>query len=421
VRAGVNLGSATVEHQAGRVTIRNRTTVGNYDRMYQNFVPGAVTADRSQVPLSAYNNATKRLNAFNQTDVTYSVQTGLIPHKLLAGAEIGRQLTDNFRNTGYFNNSVTSILVPYSDTVIGAPVTFRQAATDADNHLKTNLAATYVQDQMDLSRHFQVVAGLRFDHFDLQYHNNRTGENLRRIDNLVSPRAGIVYKPNTTLSIYTNYSVSYLPSSGDQFSSLTTITQQVKPEKFNSYEVGAKWDVSQSFSVTTAVYRLNRTNTRSTDPNDPTRIVQTGGQRTDGFELGLNGSLTRRWKVAGGYAYQDAFVTSATTAARAGAQVAQVPHHTFSIWNNYQILPKLGAGLGILNRSNMFAAIDNTVRVPGYTRADGAVYYTLTERVRLQANVENLFDTKYYINADSNTNISPGFARAVRAGLIVRF
>ena len=421
VGARVNLGSATVEQEAGRVTIRNRTTVGNYDRGYQNFVPGALTPDQRQVTLSAYNNATRRLNVFNQTDVTYSLEIGAVRHKFLAGAEVGRQLTDNFRNTGYFNNSATSILVPYTDTVISTPMTFRQSATDADNHLKTNVAATYVQDQIDLSRHFQVVAGLRFDHFDLQYHNNRTGENLRRIDNLVSPRAGIVYKPMTTLSIYSNYSVSYLPSSGDQFSSLTTVTQQVKPEKFNSYEVGAKWDVSQSFSVTTAVYRLNRTNTRSTDPNDPTRIVQTGSQRTNGYELGLNGSLTRRWKVAGGYAYQDAFVTSATTAARAGAQVAQVPHHTFSIWNNYQILPKLGAGLGILNRSNMFAAIDNTVHLPGYTRADAAVYYTLTERMRLQANVENLFDTKYYINADSNTNISPGFARAVRAGLIVRF
>ena len=33
-------------------------------------------------------------------------------------------------------------------------------------------------------------------------------------------------------------------------------------------------------------YRLNRTNTRSTDPNDPTRIVQTGSQRTNGYELG---------------------------------------------------------------------------------------------------------------------------------------
>ena len=421
VGARVNLGSATVEHQAGRLTIRNRTTVGNYDRGYQNFVPGAVTADKAQVTLSAYNNATRRRNVFNQTDLTYSLETGPIRHKLLAGAEIGRQLTDNFRNTGYFNNSATSILVPYADTVIDTPMTFRQSATDADNHLKTSIAATYVQDQMELSRRIQVVAGLRFDHFDLQYHNNRTGDNLRRIDNLVSPRAGIVFKPVTPLSVYANYSVSYLPSSGDQFSSLTTITKQVKPEKFHSYELGAKWDVARSFSLTTAVYRLNRTNTRSTDPNDPTRIVQTGSQRTNGYELGLNGSITGRWRVAGGYAYQDAFVTSATTAAKAGAQVAQVPHHTFSLWNNYQILPKLGAGLGILNRTDMFAAIDNTVRLPGYTRADAAVYYSLTERLRLQANVENLFDRKYYINADSNTNISPGFARAVRVGLIARF
>ncbi len=81
--------------------------------------------------------------------------------------------------------------------MFSTPTTFRQSATDADNHLKTNIAATYLQDQIDLSHHFQVVAGLRFDHFDLQYRNNRTGDNLRRIDNLVSPRAGLVYKPLT--------------------------------------------------------------------------------------------------------------------------------------------------------------------------------------------------------------------------------
>jgi catecholate siderophore receptor len=403
------------------LTFRNRTSIGDYDRGYQNFVPGAVTSDMTQVTLTAYNNATRRRNAFNQTDLTYTLETGRIRHKILAGAELGRQLTDNFRNTGYFGNSTTSILVPYASSVIDTPTTFRQSATDADNHLKTNVAATYVQDQIDLTHHIQVVAGLRFDHFDLQYHNNRTGDNLRRIDNLASPRAGIVYKPLTALSLYANYSVSYLPSSGDQFSSLTTVTQQVQPEKFNSYEVGVKWDISQSFSLTTAAYRLNRTNTRSTDPNDPTRIVQTGSQQTNGYELGWSGSLTRRWKVAGGYAYQDAFVTSATTAAKAGAQVAQVPHHTFSLWNSYQILPKLGAGLGILNRTEMFAAIDDTVRLPGYARADAAVYYSVTERVRLQANVENLLDRKYYINADSNTNISPGSPRAVRLGLIARF
>ena len=76
-----------------------------------------------------------------------------------------------------------------------------------------------------------------------KYHNNRNNDTLRRIDHLVSPRAGIVFKPITPLSVYGSYSVSYLPSSGDQFSSLTTITQQVKPEKFSNYEFGAKWDI----------------------------------------------------------------------------------------------------------------------------------------------------------------------------------
>jgi catecholate siderophore receptor len=135
----------------------------------------------------------------------------------------------------------------------------------------------------------------------------------------------------------------------------------------------------------------------------------------------VNGSVSRKWNVVGGYAYQDAFITSATTAARAGAQVAQVPHHTFSLWNNYQLAPKLSAGVGIIHRSDMFAAIDNTVVLPGYTRADLAVFYSVSEHWRVQANMENLFNGKYYINADSNNNISPGRSRSARVGLIIRF
>jgi catecholate siderophore receptor len=421
VRAVVNLGSATWEQQSGRVNIRNRTLFGGYDRGYSNFVPGAVTADKSQVALTAYNNATARLNLFNQTDVTYSVNTGAVRHTLLTGAEAGRQLTDNLRNTGYFNNSATSVFAPYANPLINTPITFRQSATDADNHLRTNIGAVYLQDQVWVSRFVQFVGGVRFDHFDLQYRNNRNSDRIRRIDNLISPRLGVVVKPVTAVSIYGNYSVSYLPSSGDQFSSLTTVTQQVKPEKFTNYEMGVKWDVNRSLALTTAVYRLDRTNTRSTDPNDPTRIVQTGSQRTNGWELGWNGSVTKAWQVAGGIGYQDAFVTSATTAARAGAQVAQVPHATFSLWNNYKILPRLGAGLGILNRSDMFAAIDNTVQLPGYMRADAAIYYSLTEKIRLQANAENLFNRRYFANADSNTNISPGAPFSLRLGMTLRF
>jgi len=421
VRARVNIASANIEHRLGTFTLRNRTLFGNYDRSYQNFVPGAVTADKARVALTAYNNATERQNLFNQTDFTGTLGTGPVRHTLLVGAEIGQQLTDNFRNTGFFNNTATSILVPYASPTITTPVTFRQSATDADNHLRTNVGAVYAQDQVELSPYLQIVGGLRFDRFDLRYHNNRNGDTLQRVDNLVSPRAGIVVKPVTALSLYGSYSVSYLPSSGDQFSSLTTITQQVKPEKFNNYEIGMKWDASSTLSLTTAVYRLDRTNTRSTDPNDPTRIVQTGSQRTNGYEIGVNGQITPSWSIAGGYAHQDAFVTSATTAARAGAQVAQVPHHMLSLWNNVRFNDRTGAALGVVYRSAMFAAIDNTVTLPGFTELEAAAYVTLTHDLRLQLNIDNLLDTKYFANADSNTNISPGSPRAARLGIVARF
>jgi catecholate siderophore receptor len=421
VRARVDLISSAIQHQVGRLSIRNRAMFGDYDRGYQNFVPGAVNAAKTLVSLSAYNNSTKRRNLFNQTDLTYLWTTGRVKHKLLGGAELGRQLTNNFRNTGFFNNSTTSIQVPYVNPLTSVPVTFRQSATDANNHLRTNLAAGYFQDQVEFSRRVQLLGGLRFDYFDLQFHNNRNGDNLRRIDRLVSPRAGIVFKPVMPLSVYASYSLSYLPSSGDQFSSLTSITQQVKPEKFSNYEVGAKWNLGSDLMFTAAIYRQDRTNTRATDPTDPTRIVQTGSQRTNGFEVGASGRLTRAWMVVGGYAHQNAFISSVTTAARAGAQVALVPHDTFSLWNKYQINSKLGVGLGIIHRADVFAAVDNSVALPAYTKLDSAVYVRISERWKLQANFENLLNHRYYLTADGNNNISPGSPRAIRLSLRVGF
>lgn len=421
VRLRVNLGTVGIEHRAGGLTLRNRTMIGGYDRFYQNFVPGPASANAATVRLSAYNNASARTNVFNQSDVTFVAGTGPVRHTFLAGAEVGHQSTDNFRDTGYFDDSVTAIQVPFAAPTIDTPVTFRQSATDADNHVRTNVAAAFAQDQVELSRYLQLIGGVRFDRFDLRYHNNRTGDTRERVDRIVSPRAGVVVKPVPTVSLYTSYSVSFLPSSGDQFSSLTDITEQVKPEKFDNYEVGAKWEVARRLALTSAVYRLDRTNTRATDPTDPTRIIQTGSQRTNGFELGINGEVLPGWRVAGGYANQDAFVTSATVSAREGAQVAQVPHHTFSLWNNYRVGPAVAAAVGVIHRSAMFAGIDNTVILPGYTRVDAAVYVTLPKDLRLQINAENLADTAYFINADGNTNISPGAPRTIRFGITAGF
>jgi catecholate siderophore receptor len=309
------------------------------------WVPGAVTPNKQQVALTAYNNATDRTNLFNQTDVTSVASTGSFRHTLLAGAEIGRQATDNVRTTGYFHNTATTILVPYGAPTITTPVTYRQSATDADNNVH--------QRGGDLrpgsGRGFAAPAAARrraLRSLRSRVSQQPERDTLGRVDNLVCPGRGSSSSPSFRCPC-AELQRLVSPELGRPVSSLTVITQQVEPEQFTNYEVGAKWDVRPALSFTTAAYRLDRTNTRATDPNDPTRIVQTGSQRTNGYELGINGAFTPAWKVAGVYAYQDAFVTSATVAARAGAIVGQVPRSTFSLWNNYQVHPRVGLGLGV--------------------------------------------------------------------------
>ena len=76
-----------------------------------------MNAGGTVVSILAYNNRTDRTNFFNQTDFTYSMSSGPVRHTLLAGFELGRQSTDNFRNTGYFSSpggTSTSVLVPVS-------------------------------------------------------------------------------------------------------------------------------------------------------------------------------------------------------------------------------------------------------------------------------------------------------------------
>ena len=143
---------------------------------------------------------------------------------------------------------------------------------------------------------------------------------------------------------------------------------------------------------------------------------------TKGFEAGLSGYITPQWQMAGGYAYTDARIIGATSLTIVpGNRVGLVPYNTFSLWNNYQFLPKMGVAVGLIYRSEMFATIDNSVTLPGYTRADAALYYSLTSSLRLQLNAENLFDKEYWANADSNTNLSPGSPRAFRLGLTAKF
>jgi catecholate siderophore receptor len=417
--AGVNALSAHIEHEtAGGLMIRNRTRYADYDKYYQNVFAGtAVNATTGLVGMSAYNATNDRTNLLNQTDLIWSLDMGGMRHTLLAGVEFGRQRSDNFRNTGFFNNTATSFPTLATNSVISVPITFRQSTTDADNHVQADIAAVYVQDQIEFSSAWQAVLGLRYDNFSLDFDNHRTGEQLSRDDDLVSPRAGLIFKPVEDVSLYASYSVSYLPSAGDQFSSLTATTQTLEPEEFTNYEVGAKWDLHERLSLSAAVFELERTNTSAPDPSNPGGIIQTGSQRTRGVELETSGALTDSWSVMGGYAYQDAEITDRTTAAAAGATIPITPRHTFSMWNRYDFTENWGVGLGVIYQDEMYASIDNTVTLPSFTRVDAAAYFAITKQLHVQLNVENLLDDEYSLTAHNNNNITPGAPLTFKVGL----
>jgi catecholate siderophore receptor len=416
-RAGVNLATVAVEQRlADGLTLKNRTMVGDYDKFYQNIFASGFDAATGLVALAGYNNRNDRRSLFSQTDLVWDNRLAGIGQTLLFGFELGRERSRNKRLTASFIGAST---VPVDNPTLDADVLFTPAASDADNRVQASAAALYVQDQIRAARWLEIVAGLRFDSFKIDVDDLRAvgGGRFGRRDHLWSPRLGLVFKPTDALSFYSSYSRSYLPQSGDQFSGLTAITEGLKPERFDNYEVGAKLQLPGGLLATAAVYRLDRTNTRATDPVDPSRTVLTGAQRSRGIELGLERNVTGRWLISGGYALQKADITEATAAAPEGREVPLVPRHSFSLWNRYGVTRQIGVGLGVIARSRSFATISNAVKLRAYARVDGALYYQLPGGAEAQVNVENLFGAHYFPTANADNNIAPGAPRTVKASI----
>ncbi|MGE0667773.1 MAG: TonB-dependent receptor [Sphingomonadales bacterium] len=424
--ANVDAVNVAIEHVfSDAVTLRNRFRYSTVDKFYQNVFPGAVNAAGTMVSISAYNQATTRDSVINQTDLVWKFETGSISHTVLTGVEAGRQETDNLRLTGYFGSpasTVTSILAPVTNPNVDAHVFFRPSATDADNHGVVKFVGVYLQDQIEFSPLFEAVVGIRYDNFDAYLHNNRTGQDLNTNDDLWSPRASLIFKPVETMSLYASYSRTYLPRSGEQLASLTATNAALAPEKFDNYEIGAKWDVTSAIQMTAAIYQLDRTNVVIPDPADPTRSILAGAQRTRGFEFGASGNISEDWSIVVAYAYADGKFTKPISATvPAGAWLANLPKHNISVWNRYDILEWLGVGVGVIHQTRRFAATDNLVTLPGFTRVDAALFFDITDTITAQVNVENLLGEHYYVNAHNNNNITPGAPLTVSVTLGARF
>jgi len=427
-RVDANIATAVLDHAFDSgVQMHSQLRFADYQKFYQNIYPGGpVNAAGTRVNIAAYNNETNRTNYFSQNDFTYKFDTGPLKHTLLGGFELGYQTGIAFRQDGFFATTGTQTLVvnPLSP-VSRVPVTFRNIASGVNSAYDLGLAAVYAQDQIEVDEHLQFIGGLRYDHFDFSARDRRTNVTQSRIDDLVSPRVGVVVKPLANLAFYASHSVSYLPSAGDQFGTLTSGLAVTQPEKFVNSEIGVKYDVSPVLQLTGALYNLDRFNQRLSDPNQPGFFLATGQTNTKGAEIGANGYVADWWQVAGGYAFTDARIvsgfTNGSTPITAGNTVGLVPFNTFTLWNKFDVTQAFSFGVGYIYQTHTFASSDNTVRLPGFSRFDLGLFYRVNEFVRAQVNIENLFDRRYIATADGNNNISPGAPRLVRFQIVANF
>jgi len=400
---------------ADTVTASTTILYGDYDKVYTNvYASGPATAQDGTVPLGVYASPTTRRNLLLQSNLVWDVTTGGMDHKVLFGLEYGDQDSANQRRSATLSSPSLDLANPVFPTV-----TFTTLSRNTVSTVES--VSAYVQDQIQLGDQLQVVAGLRYDRFDI------TGTDLQpdpdrpfaRVDDKVSPRLGLIYKPRPEVSIYASYSQSFLPRSGDQFLTLSTAQENLEPEAFTNHEIGVKWDLRPDLNLTAAVFRLDRTNATTPDPLNPTVSINVGETRTEGLELGLTGRVRSNWQISGGYAWLDARLQGNDS-----VRLAQTPRQQFSLWNRYDVSRRLGFGLGVIHQTSQYASIRTTAattRLPAFTRVDAAAFYRVSEAVELQLNIENLLDATYFPDAHNNNNISTGAPLNARLTLGVRF
>ncbi|WP_323798680.1 TonB-dependent siderophore receptor [Parasphingorhabdus sp.] len=413
-----------VEHDfSDELSFSSTTQYGDYDKLYRNIYPvDAVSNDirltpvSNSVTLDGYVDTTDRENFISQGNLLWTGDTGGLGHSLLLGYEIGQQQSANARRDILFAASNDDlVVVPLTDPIVVPAFSFPAFNRSTVSDLK--FLSLYVQDQISIGDHFDLIGGVRFDRFDLDVNDIQNGLLLSRTDEKFSPRFGAIYKPQENISIYASYAKSFLPRSGDQFLTLNPTNANLAPETFVNYEIGVKWDLTSGLSLTTALFRLDRDDQAILLDNQGNSTLS--GSRTEGVEFQLVGKLTDQLQINAGYSYLDGQQRNASSVGGQDLRLFQVPEHMISLWTKYDVTEQFAGGIGVTHQSSQFATNDNSVRIPAFTRVDAALYYDVSESVQVQLNVENLFDADYYPAVHNNDNISTG--EPLNARLTVKF
>jgi catecholate siderophore receptor len=426
--------TATLNHRfSDELSLRNTTRYSSYHLDRYNTLPSGTT-DPVRLTVGRTRGFVDRDESgwFNQTDLTWRNELGGFRQEWLVGTEFGVQDKRAYTVSSATGFNRVSILNPVA-VPPPIPVASYLASSAIPSNSTFKTTALYAQNQITLAPQWKALVGGRYDVFDQETSFERTLAPLARTDRKFSPRAGLVWQPSDTQSYYLSYSRSFQPSA--ETFALSAGNTANDPEITVNKEIGAKLDfLDGALNFTAAVFNLERSGIKNTDPANPARQINVGTQRTNGLELTLAGKLPGRWDVSAGYAYLDGrMVKSVATVSSLqlpiGAPMAVqgkvaplTPRHSAFLWLMKDLGHGFSAGGGLNYMAARFASLTNLVTLPSYVTADLAGSYK-TERYELALNLKNIANKKHYISAHGTVDnlILPGPPRELQLTLRAKF
>ncbi|WP_370979380.1 TonB-dependent siderophore receptor [Agaribacterium sp. ZY112] len=379
-----------------------------------------------------------RFRRYRDYDARYQVlraeisglfSTAAIQHRLIIGVD-----ADKFENDQVFLRArgekiddskpvedeldrlaETNQVINIFDPVYGAyPLPVPQPNTD---RLETQESlGFYIQDQMSLTNKLDVRIGARFDDYQQELDNRRSGEVDQYSETRVSPQFGVVYKATDAISVYSAYGENFRPLSG------ATSSNNLEPNQSTSTEIGIKFALNDgALQGTVAVFDVQQSNISTVDADFNATAI--GEAESQGLEVDINGQLTNTLNLWLSYAYTDAKTKNAFYDANfgvevpAGAELLNIPENQLSLQlvKQTQLIGKdldLIAGVIYVDDRNGFFS-DQDFRLPSYTTTRIAANYRLSELLELSAEVNNVFDETYYTNSFADVWVQPGAPRNV--------
>ncbi|SER92031.1 outer-membrane receptor for ferric coprogen and ferric-rhodotorulic acid [Vreelandella subterranea] len=220
--------------------------------------------------------------------------------------------------------------------------------TPGRTELNIEQHASYGQLRSNMLDDFTLALGGRINWWET---NNFLGGETSGDDGIeFIPYAGLIYRLNEELNLYTSYTGIFAPQTA-----VGTDGEPIKPREGEQYEAGIKGSHAEgNLNWHAAVFRIEDTNRAYTDPNNPGFSIPIGEAKSEGFELEVSGQLLPRWDISAGYAYtQTEFVRDASSE---GLTLSpDTPEHNFNLWSRYRFsdVPdqgwRIGAGVNTVS------------------------------------------------------------------------